>query len=71
MSTIRELLEQGEKALAGTCPSARLDVEVLLANALGFERWKLLVEKEKVVATQEQLLFKSSIDRRIAAEPVA
>lgn len=71
MSTIQELLEQGEKALAGSSPSARLDAEVLLAHALRFERWKLLVEKEMVVATQDQLHYQSSINRRVAGEPVA
>jgi release factor glutamine methyltransferase len=52
-------------------PSPRLDAEVLLANALGTDRVRLVIESERELEPAELGLYRSLIERRRRGEPVA
>ncbi len=52
-------------------PSPRLDAEVLLANALGTDRVRLVIDSERVLEAGELGLYRSLIERRRRGEPVA
>ncbi len=51
--------------------SARLDAELLLSEALGFDRIKLIVEAERPLADDELGRYRALIKRRRASEPIA
>jgi release factor glutamine methyltransferase len=51
--------------------SARLDAELLLSEALGFDRIKLIVEAERPLADDELGRYRDLIKRRRASEPIA
>jgi release factor glutamine methyltransferase len=51
--------------------SARLDAELLLSEALGFDRIKLIVEAERPLADEELGRYRDLIKRRRASEPIA
>ena len=51
--------------------SARLDAELLLSEALGFDRIKLIVEAERPLADDELSRYRDLIKRRRACEPIA
>jgi release factor glutamine methyltransferase len=51
--------------------SARLDAELLLSEALGFDRIKLIVEAERPLADNELGRYRDLIKRRRASEPIA
>lgn len=51
--------------------SARLDAELLLAEALGLDRIKLIVEAERPLADDELGRYRDLIKRRRASEPIA
>jgi len=51
--------------------SARLDAELLLGEALGFDRIKLIVEAERPLADDELGRYRDLIKRRRASEPIA
>ncbi len=51
--------------------SARLDAELLLSEALGFDRIKLIVEAERPLADDELGRYRDLIKRRRACEPIA
>jgi release factor glutamine methyltransferase len=52
-------------------PSPRLDAEVLLANALGTDRVRLVIESDRELAPAELGLYRTLIERRRRGEPVA
>jgi len=52
-------------------PTARLDVELLLAAALGKSRSYLHTWPEKIVSSEAALTFADYLQRRRAGEPVA
>jgi release factor glutamine methyltransferase len=52
-------------------PSPRLDAELLLTNALGIDRVRLVMESERCLNDAELGLYRSLIQRRRAGEPVA
>jgi len=52
-------------------PTARLDVELLLAAALGKPRSFLHTWPERIVSTEAALMFASYLERRRSGEPVA
>ena len=52
-------------------PTARLDVELLLAAALGKSRSYLHTWPEKIVSSEDALTFASYLQRRRSGEPVA
>jgi release factor glutamine methyltransferase len=51
--------------------SARLDAELLLGEALGFDRIKLIMEAERVLAEAELSRYRGLIKRRRSGEPIA
>jgi release factor glutamine methyltransferase len=51
--------------------SARLDAELLLGEALGLDRIKLIVEAERPLTDDELSRYRGLIKRRRAAEPMA
>ena len=51
--------------------SARLDAELLLGEALGFDRIKLIVEAERPLAEGELGRYRELIKRRRVGEPIA
>ncbi|HET7542288.1 MAG TPA: peptide chain release factor N(5)-glutamine methyltransferase [Polyangiaceae bacterium] len=51
--------------------SARLDAELLLGEALGLDRIKLIVEAERPLADDELSRYRDLIKRRRAFEPIA
>jgi release factor glutamine methyltransferase len=71
--TARELLEWTEGYFRRQqIPSARLDAELLLANALGVNRLGLLTEKfEELVSEDARAVFRDLVKRRGKKEPVA
>ena len=52
-------------------PTARLDVELLLAAALGKPRSYLHTWPERIVSSEAALVFASYLQRRRTGEPVA
>jgi release factor glutamine methyltransferase len=52
-------------------PSARLDAELLLADALGLERIDLYTQHERPLTAQEVASYRALIARRATHEPVA
>lgn len=51
--------------------TGRLDAELLLAEALGIERGRLLAEPGRELTTEEIRCFEGYLERRLAREPVA
>ena len=51
--------------------SARLDAELLLSEALGLDRIKLIIEAERPLADEELGRYRALIKRRRASEPIA
>src|SRR5947209_5939360 len=72
MMTIRNLLEQGTRALimAGQA-NARFDARVLLSHALKVEAAMLYAYPEREVSAEQERQFLSLIERRVQSEPVA
>ena len=72
MATVRELLDGGVARLreAGS-ESARLDAELLLANALGIDRTGVIAHVDAPVGDAAAAHFAATLDRRADGEPVA
>lgn len=70
--TIRDLLEQGTRALieAGQS-SARLDARVLLSHVLGVAATMFYAYPEREVSAEQERQFLSLVERRAHSEPVA
>ncbi len=69
---MRDALAAAGAALAGAgCETPRLDAELLLADALGVDRGRLLAEPERAVPAGVARLAGERVRRRIAREPVA
>ena len=72
VSTAREALGSATAALeAAGCESARLDAELLLADALGVERSLFVTDPETGIDAPAARRFGESVRRRVAREPVA
>jgi release factor glutamine methyltransferase len=70
--TVRETLGEAATLLAGAgIESARLDVELLLAEVLGVERSKLYLNREASLDPRARERFNSLVSRRMRGEPVA
>lgn len=67
-ATVAAALREAARQLAGASDTARLDVEVLMANALGVSRSDLLLRH---MDAPEPPAFAALVARRMAAEPVA
>ncbi len=69
---IRELIKNTTLAFHSLhIPSARLDVEVLLANFLQIDRLELIKQPDRLIAEEEQAGFSCWVRRRCQGEPVA
>lgn len=66
--TVAQAIREAAAALAQTSDTARLDAEVLMANALGCSRTDLLLRHMQADAPEG---FAALIERRLAHEPVA
>lgn len=66
--TVAEAIRAATERLAATSDTARLDAEVLMADALGMARSEMLVRH---MADAAPGIFASHVERRAACEPVA
>ncbi|MBV9356695.1 MAG: peptide chain release factor N(5)-glutamine methyltransferase [Chloroflexi bacterium] len=70
--TVGNALSWGASQLRGVADGGeRLESEVLLVHATGWERVALLAHPARVLATGQRARFEGLIERRMAAEPVA
>lgn len=69
---IRQVLNAAEDALrAAGVESSRLDAEILLAEATGWERAKLAADPEAEIPPAAARRFSETVRRRLRREPVA
>ena len=72
MTTVGDLLAAGtERLRAAGSPSARLDAELLLADALGTGRAGVLAHSHGLAGDGPAARFDAALERRAAGEPVA
>ena len=71
MDTIAQLLELGRETLTPVSPTASLDSELLLAEALGRPRSHLYAWPQQPVAGEQRRRFEQLLQRRRRGEPVA
>ena len=72
MARVGELLAAGTDRLrAAGSPSARLDAELLLADALGTDRTGVLAHPDGLAGDGPAARFAAAVERRAAGEPVA
>jgi len=69
--TISQALDWAAGELRATSPTARLDAELLLAHALGWQRARLLAEGRLPLEQPQEAAFHSLVARRAALEPIA
>jgi release factor glutamine methyltransferase len=70
--TGREALEGAVNALAAAgCDTPRLDAELLVADALGFDRARLLADPDTTVSPAAARAIAERVRRRVGREPVA
>jgi release factor glutamine methyltransferase len=70
-ATIAGLLARSAAALRPSSETARLDAEVLLAEVLGVDRARLVLDRDVEVEVEAVERFERVIDRRGQGEPVA
>jgi release factor glutamine methyltransferase len=69
---VRDAVEAAVTALAAAgCSTARLDAELLIADALGADRAVLHTEPDRAVTGAEARVIGERVRRRVAREPVA
>lgn len=64
-------LAQAAQRLAGCSPTARLDVDVLMAHVLGCTRAWLYTWGDQALSTAQDVAFDALVRRREAGEPIA
>jgi release factor glutamine methyltransferase len=70
--SIRDALAEAVARLrTAGCETPRLDAELLLAEVLGCDRGRLVVEARSVLPADAAVHFSALIERRVAREPVA
>lgn len=69
--TVAALLQASAEKLKGSTRSARLDAEVLLAHALGWQRARLFGDSEQTVRPEIVQRFEQLIGERQTGRPVA
>jgi release factor glutamine methyltransferase len=70
--SLRQLLRRGVRRLdAAGCATPRLDAELLLAEALGIERARLVIDAHDEVGEEQRDRFSRLLARRERREPVA
>ncbi|HSD23629.1 MAG TPA: peptide chain release factor N(5)-glutamine methyltransferase [Solirubrobacterales bacterium] len=71
-NTVRDALEAAVDALAAAgCDKARLDAEILLAQATGWDRARLAAEPEARLPVGASREFGEMVRRRVRREPIA
>ncbi len=70
-SSVEALLHAGVKLLRGSVQTPRLDAELLLAHALGWERIRLFTHREERVAQADAARYLADIRARQARRPLA
>jgi len=69
---VREAIADGTMALAAAdVDTPRLDAELLLAEVLGVDRGRLVLDSESVISPMALEAFEALLLRRVAREPVA
>jgi release factor glutamine methyltransferase len=72
MATVGELLRDALERLRDSgSETARLDAELLLANAIGTDRSVVIAHPEASVGPEAASRFEDAVTRRVAGEPVA
>jgi release factor glutamine methyltransferase len=72
MTQVGELLREGINRLtASGSESPRLDVELLLGQAVGVDRTTILAHPDAPVGADAEATYRATIERRAAGEPVA
>ena len=69
--TVRRALTSETARLRATSPTARLDVEILLAHVLGTTRERLYAIPERQLTADERARLRALVGRRAHSEPVA
>ena len=69
--TVAEVLASSARALAGVSDTPRLDAELLLGEALGVDRARLVLDRRSPVDGHAHERFDRLARRRLAGEPVA
>jgi release factor glutamine methyltransferase len=69
--TVAALLQDSAERLKSSSRSARLDAELLLAHALGWQRVRLFGDSDQVVRPEIAQRFRDMIEERHAGRPVA
>ena len=69
--TVRHTLVRARASLAPASGSARLDAEILLAQALGWSRARLLAHPAAALDIRSARRFEALLERRRAGEPIA
>ena len=69
--TLQELLTKATALFGSVSPTPRLDAEVLLAHALGWDRSHLLAHADEAAEAQTARLFETLIAARMRGEPIA
>jgi release factor glutamine methyltransferase len=72
-TSVRDALDGGVTAIAAAgCETSRLDAELLLADALGVARERLLIDSDLIVAGPGVRVYQDHVRRRsVGREPVA
>ncbi|MCC7490332.1 MAG: peptide chain release factor N(5)-glutamine methyltransferase [Gammaproteobacteria bacterium] len=70
-STVEALLRAGVRLLEGSSASPRLDTEVLLAQALGWDRSRLFMHRDQLVPPAIAARFLRDIGARQSGRPLA
>lgn len=71
MNTVAQLLREAVQRLEGSSPTARLDAELLLANALQRDRTWLFTWSDSEVEDAPAEVFHALLEGRVAGKPVA
>lgn len=70
-STVEALLRAGVRLLEGSSPSPRLDAELLLSRALGWDRARLFMNRDQPVPAEVAAGFIRDIAARRTGRPLA
>ena len=73
-TTVAALTMQGIELLAAAADdrsTVALDAQLLLAHALGLERWRLTANPQLAVRATQRARYRELLERRRAGEPLA
>ncbi|MDF1758402.1 MAG: peptide chain release factor N(5)-glutamine methyltransferase [Legionellaceae bacterium] len=71
MTSIRDVLASGRKALDNSSSSPRIDLEILLCQVLNTNQAFLYTHPEKNLSSNEEVKFKSMVEARAKGMPIA